>query len=700
VQRIRKHPVADQRPAAAEVQFTFDGQACTGLAGEAVSTALFANGIKRFSEHRKDGAPQGIFCANGQCSQCSVLIDGLVKKSCVTPLCAGMDVRTIHGLAALPADNVTLEAKAPELLHCDILVIGGGPSGLAAAVELAEQGFTVLLADDKAELGGKLVLQTHKFFGSEADCYAGTRGYDIAKKLEARLRAMPNAKIVTNSPICGLYKDRKAGIYIDYARYALIDFKALVIAAGARERSILFPGNDLPGVYGAGAFQTLVNRDLVKAAERVFVIGSGNVGLIGSYHALQAGIQVAGICEILPKINGYKVHADKIVRMGVPVYLNTTVLSVEGNGKVERVTIAEVDKNWQPLLDTARSFAVDTVLVAAGLSPCDEFYKQAQQFGFTAVRAGDAEEIAEASSAIFGGRISALSLAKIMGKNVSIDQSWLDKREVLKSRPGAVIKRLPVQAGESWQPVFFCDEEIPCNPCTTVCPTHSIKLKPKLGSIMDLPYFEGSDCRGCSACVAACPGLAVSLMRRIDEQWSEVQLPYEFEAEAMENGCSVPLLDQYGKFVEDGQLAKKFYNKKYRTWILTCRLSSDNAAKVIGVRVQPAEATLPLPETSFSYLPDDAIVCRCERISVGEIVQFIKDNEVRDINQLKTIRVGMGACGSKTCSVLLPQVFRKAGVGPVTLIAGTVRPLMLEVGVAEILSAGNGSGRSAEGAAK
>ena len=364
--RITTHPVVDQPPARKEVQFTFDGVTLSGYEGEALSSTLFANGIKRFSIHHKGDAPQGIFCANGQCSQCSVIIDGIVRKSCVTGLRAGMDVRTVRGLPELVADDGASAPNDIKTIKTEVLVIGGGPSGLSAAAELAERGFDVVVADDKVDLGGKLVLQTHKFFGSEEDCYAGTRGYEIAKILEAKVRSFPNVRVLANSPVVAVYKDKKAGVYVNYDSYLLVDFDALVVAAGARERSIIFPGNDLPGVYGAGAFQTLVNRDLVKAAKKVFVIGSGNVGLIGSYHALQAGIAVAGICEILPKINGYKVHADKIVRMGVPVYLGTTVVSVEGKGKVERITIAKVDTEYRPLLDTAQTFEVDTVLVEIG----------------------------------------------------------------------------------------------------------------------------------------------------------------------------------------------------------------------------------------------------------------------------------------------------------------------------------------------
>ncbi len=685
--RITSHPVANPPVYPREVTFMFDGQPLRGYEGEAVSSALFANNIREFSRHSKDGAPQGIFCANGQCSQCTVLIDGVPKKSCITPIKAGMDVRTLKGLPKLPELSAyELTAGNPEL-SCDILVVGGGPSGLAAAAELADRGFMVIIADDKDRLGGKLVLQTHKFFGSEEDCYAGTRGYDIAAILTEKLAKYPNVRILTNSPIVGLYKDKKAGVYLDYKAYGLIDFQALVIAAGARERSLVFPGNDLPGVYGAGAFQTLVNRDFVKAAKRVFVIGSGNVGLIGSYHALQAGIEVAGICEILPKANGYKVHADKIVRMGVPIYLNTSVLCVEGEGKVERITIAEVDKDWRPMLETARTFEVDTVLVATGLSPCDELYSQAVNFGFTAVKAGDAEEIAEASSAIFGGKIAALALAKMLGQNVSIDAAWLEKREVLKSRPGNIITREPVVPGKEWQPVFFCTEEIPCNPCTTVCPTKSINLKPVRGSLMDLPYFTGSTCKGCTACVAACPGLAVSLIREIDAEWCEVQLPFEFNTDAYAPGTKLPVLDQDGNFLEYAELLKKIYNKKYKTSVLTLKVSRKNAPKAIGIRVQSETATQSLPEPRFTYLPDNAIVCRCERITVKEIKEYITSHTVTDINQLKTIRVGMGACGSKTCSVLLPQIFKQCGIDPAKITKGTQRPLVMEVSIGDIVHA-------------
>lgn len=685
--RILSHPVLPIPEGRRSVRFTFDGTAIQGYEGEPVASALVASGIRRFSLHHKDGSPQGLFCANGQCSQCTVLVDGIPKKSCVTPLREGMDVRTMEGLPILPAVDQSLVQAERRSIRTDILVIGGGPSGLSAAFELGRMGFQVVVADDKASLGGKLVLQTHKFFGSEEDCYAGVRGIDIATKLEAKLKKLPNVTILRDAPVVAIFKDRKAGIYKDYASYLLVEFTALVVAAGAREKSILFPGNDLPGVYGAGAFQTLVNRDLIASSRRILIVGSGNVGLIAAYHALQAGIEVAGIVEITGRVNGYKVHADKIRRMGVPIHLNTTILRAEGEGQVRRAVTAKVDDNFKPIQGTALAYDVDTVLIATGLASCDEFLRQARSYGILAVAAGDAEEIAEASSAMFGGRISAFTLAKMLGRKVELDPSWIATRDVLKSRPGDTFSRSPVMPGTEWRPVFFCSEEIPCNPCTTVCPTESIHLRPLRHNLLDLPYFDGRKCIGCFSCVSICPGLAVSLVRRIDDAMAEVVLPWEFPA-GREPGTIMELVGQEGQPICAASLFQKRKNAKTNTWLFTFRVDVALASSIAGIRVQDESVSrgIPLPEAECLDL--DSYVCRCERVTLGEIVNFIRENEVRDINQLKTLRVGMGSCGSKTCSQLVGKAFRLAGVELAEVEPGSLRPLFMEVPMGELVNEG------------
>jgi len=675
--RISEHPVLDVPQGRKEVEFYFDGKKMVGYEGEAVSSALFANGVRQFSLHRNGKAPQGIFCANGQCSQCTVIIDGLPQKSCITPLEAGMKIETLNGVPKLAEDDRPVEHTERRNESCDILVVGGGPSGLNATIELAQLGFNVILVDDKAKLGGKLLLQTHKFFGSEEDCFAGTRGVDIAHILEEKVRSFKNVKIYTETSVIGVFKDKKAGLFVKNRNYVVVDFKGLILSSGAREKSVLFKGNDLPGVYGAGAFQTLVNRDLVKAAKKILIIGSGNVGLIGAYHALQAGIEVAAIVEIAPKINGYKVHADKIRRMGVPIYLSTTVISAEGDGKVERVTVAQVDEKWNPILETARTYEVDTLLVAVGLSSADELFTLADQYKFNVMKTGDCDEIAEASSAMFGGKITGRKMAAALGKSdAAIDESWLKKAAVLKSRPGNTKEMEKPVITAKFQPKFSCLQEIPCNPCTTVCSKKAIKLKGETGTIMDTPYFDG-ECIGCGMCVAACPGLAIALAKKVDDTKAEIVLPYEFNCELKE-GDKLPLTDIDGKFIEEGTVIKTAYNKKYKTTLVTLSVSAANVADIAGIRYQSEEITKPLPKPDFTYAPENSIVCRCERVSVKQIVDFIKENKVRDVNQLKQIRVGMGACGSKTCSVLMPMIFRMAGVDWKEVTPGRKRPLTVE----------------------
>ncbi len=690
MKRIELHPVLDNLENRKLVTFSFNGETMQGYEGEMISSALFANNIKEFSIHRKDDAPQGIFCANGQCAQCTVIADGMPVKSCITALKAGMDVRTLKHLPEIPMDNNSLRNYEKKVKNCDVLVIGAGPSGLTSAIELAKLGFRVVLVDDKEKLGGKLLLQTHKFFGSEEDCYAGTRGHDIAAKLEAIARTYKNICIFPNTSVVGIYKDQKAGLFVDQKSYLLVAFEGLIISAGAREKSLVFHGNDLPGVYGAGAFQTLVNRDRIKASEKVLIIGSGNVGLIGAYHALQAGINVAGIIEIGSEISGYKVHADKIRRMGVPIYLGQTIISAAGNGRVQRATVAKVDEQWNPILETAKTYEVDTILVAAGLTPADEFCEMAENFEFKVVKTGDAEEIAEASSAMFGGRLAGIKMAKMLGEDVVIDDTYFKKAEVLKSRPGEIVEKTKITLTDKFAPVFTCLQEIPCNPCTTVCPKKAITLKTKSGTIMDIPHLSG-ECIGCGICVAACPGLAITLARKLDENFAEIILPHEFNPE-FKAGDKVRVTDMDGFVLEEAEVLKINFNKKYRTSLVHVKASIKNANEIAGIRVQNEKFIKPLETPIFDYLPENGIVCRCERVTLGEVIKFIKENKVRDINQLKQIRVGMGACGSKTCSVQLPRVFKAAGVDFSTVAEGTSRPMSVETTMFALINEQNSDG--------
>ncbi len=678
--RIDKHPILNEVDFEM-VSFSFNGKQIFGKKGEMLSSALIANDIQIFGHHPKDEAPQGIFCANGQCAQCTVMVDGVAVKSCMTALQEGMKVESVEGYPALPEDDQTVEFQPIETIETDVLIIGAGPAGLQAALTLGKLGAQVTLIDDKDRLGGKLLLQTHKFFGSVADSYAGTRGIEIAKILEKEVRSFSNIDIWLDSPCIGVFSDQLIGV-LKGDVYIQVKPKKLLVATGAREKMLAFPGNTLPGVYGAGAFQTLVNRDLVKSSEKIFIIGGGNVGIIAGYHAIQAGIEVVGLVEALPKCGGYKVHEDKLRRLGVPIYTRHTVIAAHGKDHVDSVTISAIDEKFQPIAGTERSFEVDTVLIAIGLDPVNEFYHKAKKFCMDVWAAGDAYEIAEASSAMFSGKIAGMKIARSLGlTDEEVPKEWELKAELLKSHPGPVVKRDRPIKEEGVYPVFHCNQEIPCNPCTSVCPKELIAIPE--GGLLGLPEFQDQqdvDCIGCAQCVAVCPGLAVTLVDYRDGTDNPlVTIPTEIFISKIEEGDELIVVGEdnadLGKhIVERVRILKKYPN----TQIVTVRLPKDVALNALSFK-QPQDLEIKEIQKYQDIIPDEAIICRCERITAGEIRSLIKQGKT-DANELKaTTKVGMGACGAKTCTNLLSQLFRQEGISYAEMTPFVQRPLFVEV---------------------
>jgi len=652
-----------------------------------ISSALFANGIHIFGHHPKDNSPQGIFCANGQCSQCLVMADGLPVKSCMTPLQADMTVESVEGLPHLPADDCLPQTREITTREVDVLVIGGGPAGLSAAIELGKHNVNTLVVDDKDRLGGKLVLQTHKFFGSVADSHAGTRGFEIGKILQEELSALPSVEVWLNATAAAVFSDKIVGV-VKHNQYCKIKPRILLVATGAREKMLSFPGNTLPGVYGAGAFQTLVNRDLVKSSANVLVVGGGNVGLIAAYHAIQAGIEVVALIEAMPQVGGYKVHADKLKRLGVPIFTRHTVVCANGTEKVESVTIAQLDDDWNIVAGTQKTFEVDTVLIAVGLAEVNEFYLKARQFQMDVFCAGDAREIAEASAAMFTGRIEGFKIARSLGiETREIPKDWDEKATILKSKPGRQARRKPPAKEDGVFPIFYCYEEVPCNPCTSVCPVGAIKTEND--EITGLPYMVDPDlCTGCASCVAVCPGLSVTMVDfREDPQHPLVTLPYEVWRERVKVGQKVPVTDIDGAILGFYPVEKVRSRRKYPgTLLVQLRVDKKVAKAAVGIWVQE-EQIEPLKIYEKAPPPDEAIICRCERVTAGEIRAAIRDG-IRDMNQLKALtRAGMGACGSKTCRPMIWRIFQEEGIDLELVTDRVDRPLFVEVPIGVLAGA-------------
>ena len=685
--RIKSHPIIETTEDA-NILFFWQSKPFYARPNEMLSSALMANGVSVFSHHPVDGSAQGIFCANGQCSQCMVIADGIPVKSCMTPVKAGMCVEPAEGLPTLPqvSDNYSFVEPNIPVTKTDVLIIGAGPAGLSAAIELGKLGVDCLLIDDKDRLGGKLVLQTHRFFGSTEAVFAGSRGTEIAKKLESSVRALPSVKIWTRATAVGVFSDKVVGVFRDDQKYELVKPKVLLVATGAREKSLAFPGNTLPGIYGAGAFQTLVNRDLVKPCKNLFVIGGGNVGLIAAYHAIQAGIHVAGLVEAAPKCGGYKVHMDKLVRTGVPIYTSHTVLKAIGDEHVEQIIIAQVDKNFQPIKGTEKLYDCDTVLIAVGLDPVNEFYRRAKQLGFNVHAAGDAKAIAEASAAIFSGKIAGVNIARELGYETDADtQAWQSLEDVLSSRPGNIEKTKVDFPHEGMYPVMHCTQEIPCNPCSTVCPKQLIKVDKS--DLRHLPYYASSStgqCINCGRCVAVCPGLAVSIVDfRKQNGKALVSLPYEQDPEMIAVGNMIEVTNTDGISLGNYPITeiRKIAGFRDGTRVVTIETPAEIATEAAGFRIIKRDEPKPfLSEMELEeILDDDAFICRCERVTAGEIRKLIREG-VRDINQIKAkTKASMGACGGKTCLNMIKRLFQSEGISLDEVIETPIRPVFVEV---------------------
>lgn len=678
--RIEKHPILPI-PKRTDINFYWNEQPLIAKSGETISAALFANGVRVFGHHQKDNSPQGIFCANGQCSQCMVIVNGIPAKACMEVIREGMKIESLDGFPVLPKVDQIPFMQNIEELEVPVLILGGGPAGLSAALELSKSNVKSILIDDKHRLGGKLVLQTHRFFGSTQAVFAGTRGIDIATKLENELRTFTCTDIWLNSTALAVFSDKKVGVLKNGEKYILIKPEILLVTTGAREKFITFKGNTLPGVYGAGAFQTLVNRDLVRPAEKLFIIGGGNVGLITGYHALQAGINVVGLVEALPECGGYKVHKDKLMRMGVPILTSHTIISANGTDKVESITIAKVDEFFNPIQGTEQSFECDSILVAVGLDPVNEFHKKGVDYDIKTFVAGDAEEIAEASAAIISGKIRGREIAQAMGIDVEeVPGSWYRTSEILKSKPGSNIKMNYPEMEEGVFPVIHCTQEIPCNPCVDLCPHGLIFIDQK--DIRSVPTFlgDGYCCEACELCVAGCPGQAITLVDyRNNKNNPIISIPYEFNRDPIQQNDVVMAMDTEGNALGEFEvLSVHTIPQSDRTLIVQLQAPREIAKEITGIRMQESRITHPL-DHYVQHLDDDMIVCRCERVKAGEIRSLIHQG-IRDFNEIKTItRAGMGACGAKTCTSIIKRIFREEGISEEEVTDQTKRPLFMEV---------------------
>jgi len=265
-------------------------------------------------------------------------------------------------------------------LACDVLVIGAGPAGLAAAYQARRSGAArVLVLERNSELGGILPQCIHSGFGLRV-FKSDLTGPEYASRW---IRQAQEAGVEFYTGVMVLAIEPGPQVIASGASTGLLAIKAqaLILAMGCRERprgALAIPGTRPAGVYTAGTAQRLVNTEGYMPGNRFVILGSGDIGMIMARRLTIEGAQVLAMVEILPYISGLRRNLVQCVRdYDIPLQLCTTVTCVHGAERVEGVTISQVDSRWQPVPGTEQELSCDTLLLSVGLIPENELSRMA-----------------------------------------------------------------------------------------------------------------------------------------------------------------------------------------------------------------------------------------------------------------------------------------------------------------------------------
>ena len=414
------------------IEFQFDGRSYTGFAGDTLASALLANGVHLTGRSFKYHRPRGIFGAGSE--EPNALVTVSQDEARVTPNLRATQVELYEGLIAesqnrwpsLQRDfgriNDTLSAffpagfyyktfmwprkawkalyepvirraaglgRAPahadpdryaqRYAHCDVLIAGGGPAGIAAALAASDRGARVMLCDETAEFGGTLLAETHALIdGQAAGAWLQSSLAALAKN--SRVTLLPRTTAFGYFPHNLLGLNQRLNDHLAAApdgepreRLWQVRAKSVVLATGAIERPLVFPGNDRPGILLAGAAHIYLNRYGVRVGTRAVIVTSGDEAYAAALDLHAAGVVIAAIADLRSEASGPLPEAAR--RAGIDILLDSTVLGTEGDLRVTAIALGRVHSGQ---VQAGPRIACDTVLMSGGFTPSVHLFSQSR----------------------------------------------------------------------------------------------------------------------------------------------------------------------------------------------------------------------------------------------------------------------------------------------------------------------------------